>query len=1189
MDAKKEFDGPTRHLSMFFDNYFIASEEGTIVFAGDPPQLSHHERRHRNSTPFASLAKISDLLVDTSPSPLTPFSSGALDLRALTASTTQVGHSVVRNVQVDDVDLSVFVHPFLTNTFSKDPTYAPTLYMVGVIRRSSLANEAIRIRLGTAVDATFVIMLLLALLPILRFWTGGERSISGRINLYGMGASVAFAAALATTLALSIVSKHADGHALDQRLASISADIVRKFGADLRRIDAGLKEDLRQMLYQRTTAEQCSGSLERANIRSLKERFCRCLSNVINSPPRLTPRWMPTSSYILDEKGERTICKQYRKGQRLPMRLDLAFRQYFQGAKEDVVDLYRIDSVVRGQKQIAASMAIPKDVGARKDNAKVAVSLIKMHSIDGVVLPPHFQYAVIDASGATLFHSDEDRVSVSNFIQNTGNDPAIQTAMHFARFTPEYGPPPVVSVDYDGVPIRAHLRRLHKRVDWTLVVFRSHALVDRVSSLTTSLTVGTWLVVATLLVTMVVAPLAAFLSRSRKMTTMAVMWTCTSGVAGGTCALFGVVGLVVASQSRTTAPFVGVVWPAAIAMIVLVLAWWRYAAIESSTCKRSSHNGEDAPIWRRVLAIASVAFSFSVVPTYALYTYYRAELSGGLTVNVRVELDEALRKRLRDFDDYVEGLLERRKGHMIESVLLRRGISGFASSKEEELATRTQRKQNDDPHESVESTWFSHLWPLLAYSPLTQQVMWYAGVEDEVHSISEAIDHVAGPMDPLSVCGLGGCAGRPGGGTDRSPSANLWAGHQTAVMLFLLLLFIFTCYSTVRLIWGYTRRVGKLPSFSLENVDSLVGIRGVDRAKCTLLVKRSERDVRKLVEALGNEDVIVKCLRQCDGRTEWKDMGGRVGRRTTGSDSTAQHEVYLIEDFREAIEVRAGARLAQELRTMITDDVGNISIVICSDVLPAYHLQSIRSVESASSRPTSSDDWGRLINYFDVRVLCGDDWSALRLEAKLEELERWPTVSEALAAELMANQDLAPAVRGAIGRLVGGRDSPASQFQEVAIRRTALRDFRAVAQARFKTLWAASSLDERLQLTSLAHGGSLNMRRPAAISSLVNRGLVTGTDPMQLRSEAFGRFIVEDLDESLDDWRLEGRGNWWRVTWLPLVLLAGLGLLFFINSNPEAVGVIAAIGAAFIGLLPAMTSLFRAGQVVQPADGSSGD
>ena len=115
------------------------------------------------------------------------------------------------------------------------------------------------------------------------------------------------------------------------------------------------------------------------------------------------------------------------------------------------------------------------------------------------------------------------------------------------------------------------------------------------------------------------------------------------------------------------------------------------------------------------------------------------------------------------------------------------------------------------------------------------------------------------------------------------------------------------------------------------------------------------------------------------------------------------------------------------------------------------------------------------------------------------------------------------------------------------------------------------------------------MRQPAAISSLVNRGLITEEEPISLRSEAFGQFIVHHLDDSLDEWRRQGRGDWWRISWLPLVLLAGFGLLFFINSNPEAVGVIAAVGAAFIGLVPVITSLFRAGQFSQLPDSSSNE
>ena len=273
--------------------------------------------------------------------------------------------------------------------------------------------------------------------------------------------------------------------------------------------------------------------------------------------------------------------------------------------------------------------------------------------------------------------------------------------------------------------------------------------------------------------------------------------------------------------------------------------------------------------------------------------------------------------------------------------------------------------------------------------------------------------------------------------------------------------------------------------------------------------------------------------------------------------------------------------------------MGDSSIVLCSDVMPPYHLAP--GVEEVDvTQPKLGDEWHELITSFDVYVL--------RHDSSVGDVEkgRWsgiPEIDELLKMELDANADFGSLLLGVAEGLrncslswpharSSGWFSCFGRLRRWGVvsrlRERALCDICVAAQGRFKALWAVSSFDERAQLYALAHGGSPNVRQRVAISSLVARGLITEKDPMRLRSEAFGRFIVEHLGDSLDDWRRKGQGDWWRVTWLPLVLLAGLGLLFFINANPEAIGVIAAIGAAFVGLVPVITSVFRTGQFVQP-------
>ena len=539
-----------------------------------------------------------------------------------------------------------------------------------------------------------------------------------------------------------------------------------------------------------------------------------------------------------------------------------------------------------------------------------------------------------------------------------------------------------------------------------------------------------------------------------------------------------------------------------------------------------------------------------------------------------------------------------------EQALLARSIAGFG---------RLQRMSESDERSGAAGVaavrsegaggrnwWpFASLWPLLAYSPVTQQSMWYrdglevagddevwrfcsssgvfgtgrccgsgdivdVGPEDgdakDVRSVSGAVDYVVGcSVEDVGFSELG-----------------LWLWF---VILFAASFLLIVCYSVVRVKFGHARRIDALRSFSISEFKK----RSPKRLQ---LVTRSESDVLNLNEKLSF-DFVVKRLRWRDCNIVWEEFMSD-GRGMAGSKCAPRPVVFVVENLRRETEDWRSKKLALEL----ADRMGG-AVIICSDVVPAYHMAPGTLDDRDGMWPVWGDEWRELLSSFELQLLCWDE------EVNGERYEKDPAVKEILA-EGRANADLRYVVCGVAEWLA--RELPDdSEFSCLNVfkrwrraktvselKERALRNFRAAAQSRFKALWAVSSFDERAQLYALAHGGSPNMRRPAAISSLVSRGLVTAEDPIQLSSEAFGRFIVEDLDDSLDDWRRKGHGDWWRVTWLPLVLLAGLGLLFFINSNPEAVGVIAAIGAAFIGLVPVVTSLFRVGQFGQPTV-SSGD
>ena len=1232
METNDAFDDPTRHLAMFFDSYFIADAKGDVLFTSSNTSSSHQSeyRRHRTSAPFANFAEIADLLFER-PADRSD-SQGILqeaDEEQTVARPMRVGHSTVRMVRVDDIVLSVFIHPLTIDMApvsgrAERAHNAETAYIVGVVRRSSLADEAIRLRLGPAADATLTIAMLLALLPILRFWATGDRGILGRFNLHGIGASAVAASALGTALAWGMVTKQADGRALDQRLAHIAEAVRANFKRELALTVASLEDDVSGML--KALREEEDSRLEGLE-RSLRCRYLITKGSAAGAPAdrqRFDEARLLTS-FLVDDDGFMEMCKRYRK--RDSQKLNLSFRNYVKSPyiedrptevepwKRGHPFLQSIDSVVQGTKEIVVSFAVcdpgsmncaervrPK--GKERPNQierKVAVAVARFQSIDGPVLPPHFEYAVVDQAGRTIFHSDDDRVNVSNFIDDTGNDPAIQAAMRF-------GDVEALDATYDGLPIRASFTPLHEFYDerWTLVVFRSHGLVDRMSSLSTSLAIICWVVVALLVIGMILLVLCVRrLLRLPPMRPSAIRMFVDSRQ-GAAALLFSIAAITLIFVDRDSAAVaVAALLPFVVVAYIVISAWRRRVSIRMFVDSRQGAaallfsiaaitlifvDRDSAAVavaallpfvvvayivisaWRRrvsigsggsvtkpsktgvIFSLAAIVVSLAVVPMLGWQVYFQAQVNGGLATYLQEEAGSAVHGKEGEFRRYVAALAELGQDSKLD--FLCDSVAGYGSDEKKGLFhcdddDDTQPSPGRVPENSGAGDgdqWFlGGLWPLVGYSSLSQEVMWHrsAGREaEDISSPADALDRVAGEIDigrpPFSIY-----------------LAWVVVGLGFAIALLLL------CYCVARTKFGHAERIALLPLLDTREL-----LRRTEPMR-VLLVKQSENALAKLVEKLRTErDVKLARWDNTALTWSWKDCDKNA------QASSERPKVYVVEDLRGVAEGKQTRELADKLRALPC----SVSIIVCSDVSPAYHMRPGTLDDPDDILPLGRSDWRELLHDFEIRVLHSEEADGEGAKSSLD-------LANVMVAESNANSDLkhiADEVRIRMEQK-GGQH----WYSDRRLRNAALRQFRAMAQPKFKVQWAASSLDEKLQLVALARGGAPNIRQPAAVSSLANRGLITVTDPIQLRSEAFGQFIMDDLShDTLDDWRRQGHHDWWRTTWLPLVALAVLGLLFFLSSNPEAVGTLAAIGAALMGLVPVIMSVLRL-QAVQSTTASA--
>jgi hypothetical protein len=137
----------------------------------------------------------------------------------------------------------------------------------------------------------------------------------------------------------------------------------------------------------------------------------------------------------------------------------------------------------------------------------------------------------------------------------------------------------------------------------------------------------------------------------------------------------------------------------------------------------------------------------------------------------------------------------------------------------------------------------------------------------------------------------------------------------------------------------------------------------------------------------------------------------------------------------------------------------------------------------------------------------------------------------------------------------------------------------------FRTLWDASSRDEKFVLFDLAQDSFLNSQYPdlnSLLRSLQSRGLIEFDPSPRLMSESFRQFVrdagrAEGLAEIV---QREGGNPWRNLRWMLLTVVAcGSVLLFFTQRNLFE-NIILFLGAVAGGLAAffKMLDLFRTGK-----------
>ena len=477
----------TRH----FEQVLIASESGHVIYdsGGDFVQVSH----------------LRDLVISPSEAAR---GSKETDGAPSAAGMSLGGHSQVIPITVGETQYLLFAQPYRPPGRWLDPMTgagaSPAWHLIGLIPQSEVRSAALEI--PHTLLGTILILLLLGGLawPYLKIILIGPRERLRPIDGQFLGLSVVLGTGLLAILVLCAQSFSHLEEEFDRTAKQIAKDLVTAFDAEL---DASLRE----------LAGQAKQILDDTSEDPRPESWSVSPVAVVAPAEETRPRpasppgslaWAVYPPYeaiaVVDASGVQ-VGRQKTYRDAFAEKVEIPDREYFlralsgplwlrPRAEPDVpcqLFISRISTYDHGWKLSAISIPLakvkgaseegrdptvfdpackPVEVSQRHGDARVALMVKRFLTFSEPALPPGFGFAVVDADGGTLYHSDDTRSLVESFLLETDEHPGVRTAIE-SRHSDEF------SARYNG---KSHRLVLHpiQQLPWTLVVFYEKELTQ---------------------------------------------------------------------------------------------------------------------------------------------------------------------------------------------------------------------------------------------------------------------------------------------------------------------------------------------------------------------------------------------------------------------------------------------------------------------------------------------------------------------------------------------------------------------------------------------------------------------------------------------------------------------------------------------------------------------------------------
>ena len=366
------------------------------------------------------------------------------DLLVLPADATAIARTASqRSVTLAGVEYLVFMQPCCrTGTPAEDAGFV----IVGLVEGQTMFDASLAVSPVLVLAGVALVIALLVGWSFLKVALIGSQQRVTRVDVLQLGASGVFGLALATILLLT-----------SSTYARLSADVDAQLAQLAERLNISLSNEVGRAASQldsMTTAisdEPCIMEEKKDPC----EKLVKLWSDRKTLPPDLARDYPDFAAFTLvDAAGSQRIkAASSQAGLR---KVDVSDRAYFSRARDreglwplaqcpNGCTFEQLWSWTTGKFQVV--MSTPTDL----TKMPVAALATPMKALLEPVLPPGFEFAIIDQNGLVQFHSDKQRILNENLLLETDQDARLQSlaATHRAG---------TLNTSYLGRPYRAYVR-----------------------------------------------------------------------------------------------------------------------------------------------------------------------------------------------------------------------------------------------------------------------------------------------------------------------------------------------------------------------------------------------------------------------------------------------------------------------------------------------------------------------------------------------------------------------------------------------------------------------------------------------------------------------------------------------------------------------------------------------------------